>query len=128
MQVLFDTHTLAWWLMDSNRLPQTARSVIENPANSVAISAISAFEMATKYRIGNWPDIGPLVKNFELFVAREGFELLPLTTVHALRAGLLPDAHRDPFDRLLAGQSLAEGLPLMTNDVAFTAMGVETVW
>ncbi|MBI2719865.1 MAG: type II toxin-antitoxin system VapC family toxin [Rhizobiales bacterium] len=128
MRILCDTHTLAWWLLDDRRLSQTMRALIIEPGNQVLVSAVSAFEMATKFRIGKWPDIGNLVGRFEEAVASENFEILPLSPSHAIRGGLLDGAHCDPFDRLLAGQSLVEGIPLVTSDAAFKAWGVETVW
>ena len=128
MRVLFDTHVLAWWLLDNSRLSPRVRELIIDPANDVMVSTVSAFEMATKYRIGKWPDIGGLVKEFETAVRAENFQLLPIGASHALRGGLLDGSHRDPFDRLLAAQSLVENIPLVTSDPVFKAFGVEVVW
>jgi PIN domain nuclease of toxin-antitoxin system len=128
MRVLFDTHALAWWLLDDRRLSAKIRALIIDPANSVWVSAVTAFEMATKFRIGKWPGVGGLVSDFEAAIAKENFNLLPLSAAHALRGGLLEGAQRDPFDRLLAAQSLVEGLPLATDDPAFKIFGVETIW
>ena len=128
MKVLFDTHALAWWLMDSPRLSVEARRVVSDPGNTIFASPVSAFEMATKCRIGKWPTAAILVADFEGYMARQNFTLLPVTAAHALRGGSMVGEHRDPFDRLLAGQSLVEGLPLLTSDREFRAFGVEVVW
>ena len=128
MKVLCDTHALAWWLLDDRRLSAKVRTLIIDLGTEVWVSAVSAFEMATKYKLGKWPGIGDLVVNFEAVMARENFAILPLSAAHAKRGGLLDGAHRDPFDRLLAAQSIIERMPLVTADAAFRGFGVETVW
>ena len=92
------------------------------------MSAVSAFETATKYRIRKWNDIRDLAIGFEAAVVAEGFEMLSILAKHASRGGILQGTHRDPFDRLLAAQSLIEDMPIVTNDPAFRAFGVETLW
>lgn len=96
--------------------------------NEIWVSAISAFEIATKHRIGKWPDAGEIARDFESAVIAEGFKILPVTVAHACRGGLLNGEHRDPFDRLIAGQALVEGLPLATSDGAFSGFGIPTLW
>lgn len=128
MKALLDTHALAWWLLQDERLPADVYSLIADPENQIWVSSVSAFEMATKFRIGKWPGIGELAKNFETAIRAENFLLLPIEASHATRGGLLEGSHRDPFDRLIAAQSLVEGVPLVTNDRAFKEFGVETAW
>ncbi len=128
MKVLFDTHALAWWLLDDVRLSPKVRTLIIDPDCEVWVSAISAFEIATKYRIGKWPEAGAIANNFEVAVSAENFRVLELTAIHARLAGLMAGEHRDPFDRLIAAQALVEKLPLATGDPAFKTFGVETVW
>ncbi len=128
MKALFDTHALAWWLLKDERLPVKVYSLVADPENQIWVSSVSAFEMATKFRIGKWPGIGELARNFEIAIRAENFMLLPVNVLHATRGGLLEGAHRDPFDRLLAAQSIVEGMPLVTSDSAFKAFGVEAVW
>jgi PIN domain nuclease of toxin-antitoxin system len=128
LRALLDTHTLAWWLLDDRRLSEAALQVTADPENEIWVSAVSAFEAATKYRIGKWSDIRDLATSFEAAVLAEGFELLAISAQHASRGGLLEGVHRDPFDRLLAAQSLIEGIPIVTNDPAFAVFGAEVVW
>ena len=128
MRLLLDTHALAWWLLDDRRLPSRVHDLIADPDNEIWASAVSAFEAGTKYRIGKWRDIEELALNFEQAVRAENFGLLAISAAHASCGGLLGGSHRDPFDRLLAAQSLIESLPLVTNDPAFQAFAVETVW
>jgi len=85
-------------------------------------------ELATKLRIGKLPQVQPLVADFAQLCAADGFELLPFRHEHALRGGLVPGEHRDPFDRMLAGQALVEDLTLVSPDTAFDALGARRLW
>lgn len=128
MKLLLDTHALAWWLLDDGRLSIRARDLIGDPENQIFASAVSAFETATKHRLGKWPEIGPLTAAFEEVVTAQHFAIIPISAAHAGRAGNLPGTHRDPFDRLLAAQAQIEGLALLTNDRRLGDFHVETVW
>ena len=128
VRCLLDTHTLAWWLMDSPNLPIKVRRLLEDADNVVFVSTISAYEMSLKHHRGRWPEVGPLVGAFEEVVAAEGFDLLPLAARHAIRAGSYGPEHRDPFDRMLAAQAVVEGLALVSKDGSMKGMGAEVVW
>lgn len=128
MRLLLDTHALAWWLLDDPHLPLRVRELIANPDNDVFASAVSAFEAATKYRIGKWNDIGPLATSFEATMTSLGYPVLNISATHAGRAGLMAGDHRDPFDRLLAAQAEIEEMALVTNDPAFEMFPVQSVW
>lgn len=128
MRLLLDTHALVWWLFDDPRLGRTAREMIRFRENEIIVSSVSAFEIATKYRLGKWPEVAEIVSNFETLEMTERFSLLPVNHVHALRAGQLSAGHKDPFDRVLAAQSLIEDAPLVTSDQAFASFPVPTAW
>lgn len=128
MRVLLDTHALLWWFTDDDRLSKTARDVIGDNANSVFVSAASAWEIATKQRLGKLDAVPEAVGRYSELVAANGFEHLPMTHLHSLRAGGYDTAHRDPFDRMLAAQGELERLPLVSQDPAFTVFGVERLW
>ncbi len=128
MRLLLDTHALLWWWTDDKRLPESARSLIADSANTVLVSAASAWEIATKQRLGKLDLVPEVTARFSELVAADGFDHLPVTHVHSLRAGSFDCAHRDPFDRMLAAQSMLEVLPLMTRDPAFSQFDVQTVW
>ncbi len=128
MRLLLDTHALLWWLAGDRALPPAARRAIEDPANEVHVSAASAWEVATKHRLGRLPDAGPLAVDFRREVERQGFTALPITVDHAIAAGRLPEIHRDPFDRMLVAQGLAERMALVSNEAAFDSYGVRRVW
>ena len=106
LRVLLDTHTLIWWILDDPALTQTAReAIIADTENTVLVSAASAWELAIKFRAGKLPEAGDLVSNFPIEIEQEGFQLLPISAEHGIRAGLLPGPHKDPFDRMLIAQS-----------------------
>lgn len=126
--VLLDTHTLLWWLFDDASLSPRARQVLADRKHTVWVSAASAWEIATKYRLGRLPDAQPLVEDFAAWMARAGFEVLAVDARHAVRAGLLPAVHRDPFDRMLAAQAALEGMAVLGRDVKLGELGAVLVW
>jgi PIN domain nuclease of toxin-antitoxin system len=128
MRLLLDTHALLWWFTDDSRLSDQARAAIADPANTIHASAASAWEIATKQRIGKLEEVPDASARYAELVAADGFVHLPVSHLHALRAGGWEVDHRDPFDRMLAAQSTLEGLPLVTRDPAFGPFGVETLW
>ncbi|MCL1464689.1 type II toxin-antitoxin system VapC family toxin [Argonema galeatum] len=119
MSYLLDTHILLWWLFNDPKLNQECRDIIRNPNHRILVSSASAWEIATKYRIGKLPEAKPLVDNYQYTLQKAKFNELTITNAHALRAGNLPISHRDPFDRMLMAQAELENLPIITYDNAF---------
>ena len=128
MRLLLDTHALLWWFTDDERLTNTARQAIADEANEVFVSAASAWEIATKQRLGKLDGVPQAAERFAELVAANGFLQLPVSQSHGLRAGGYRLAHRDPFDRMLAAQSELESLILVTRDPVFEEFGSRTLW
>ena len=128
MRVLLDTHAFLWWVSDSRRLSETARDAIRNEANDVVVSAVSAWEVATKHRLGRLPEAGRLAGDIRGAIVGQGFSELPISVADAERSRRLPGPHRDPFDRLLIAQALAHDLALVSNEEAFDRYGVRRLW
>ena len=128
MRALLDTHTLLWWLTDEPALSKAARKFIAETTNTIVVSAASGWEIATKVRLGKLPAAEELVTDFVGSLEREGFELMAISPDHAIRAGLLPGAHKDPFDRMLIAQAQAEGIPILSNETLFDSYGVRRIW
>ncbi len=128
MRLLLDTHALVWWLADDPALPSLARDRIAEPANEVLVSAASAMEIVTKHRLGKLPQAAALAQDREAIVTGQGFSPFPISLRHAVLAGGLQIAHKDPFDRFLIAQSLAEGIALVSNELIFDAFGVTRIW
>ena len=124
--LLLDTHALLWWATDDARLSPEVKRLVADPSTRVVVSAASAWEIATKVRLGKltWGSGDPV----ELYCIGQGFELLPVTFAHGERAGSWRQPHGDPFDRMLAAQAEIEGLVLATNDPALAGFGVPIVW
>lgn len=128
MRLLLDTHTLIWAAQKPELLPEVARSAIEDTRNAVYASAVSAMEIATKYRLGKLAVSPSLAENFVEEVESQGFEILPLNAHHAQRGGLLAIRHKDPFDRLLIAQTDIEGMTLVSNEEKFDEWLVSRLW
>lgn len=125
--LLLDTHVALWWWREPDRLSARAsQAIASNP--DIWVSAVSAFEIATKWRAGKLDMIGDPSANFPPLMAANQFKCLPVNDVHALSAGLLAFAHKDPFDRLLAAQSLAEEMTFITRDPVFAEFGCKVLW
>ena len=128
MQLLLDTHALLWWLDGDQRLSPTARSLIGDEKTVVLVSAASAWEIATKVRIGTLPGAVEVAEQFMEIIGRQDFEELSISVAHARWAGLLPGEHRDPFDRMLIAQAQIEGLPLVSIEPLFDHFGIRRIW
>jgi PIN domain nuclease of toxin-antitoxin system len=128
LRLLLDTHALIWWLGGDRSLSRPARNAIADNANTVLVSAASAWEIATKHRSGKLPLAGALAADLAGALATQGFAGLPITLQHGEAAGRLPGPHKDPFDRMLVAQALSEGLVLVSNEAAFDAYGVTRLW
>lgn len=128
MRLLLDTHALIWWLAGDQSLSRTAQDAIGDEGNSVAVSAASAMEVATKFRIGKLPQARVLVQDFDSILASQGFSELPISIRHAKLAGEMSIAHKDPFDRLLIAQAQIEGMVLVSNEALFDSFAVQRLW
>ena len=128
MLLLLDTHALLWWFSDDDALPKSSRKVITDPRNNVFVSAVSAWEISTKFRLGRLPSALELVRDFSGYVAGAGFNELPLGCEQGIRAGLLPGPLKDPFDRMLIAQAQAKSLSIVSNETIFDHYGVSRIW
>jgi PIN domain nuclease of toxin-antitoxin system len=128
VRCLLDTHTLIWWMTANPQLSRSAHALIEEPDNISLVSAVSAWEIATKVRLGRLPTAAGLVQNFVSDLTRHNIEILAITADHGVRAGLLPGPHQDPFDRMLIAQALTEDIPIVSNDRALDGYGARRVW
>jgi PIN domain nuclease of toxin-antitoxin system len=122
VNVLLDTHMIYWVLAEPEKLHPRHLAMIET-SNQRFVSAVSAWEIATKVRLGKWLGAAPLLPDILSKIEAAGFEPLPLTFSQAERAGSLDLSHRDPFDRMLAAQALDLDLRVVTVDPAFRLLG-----
>jgi len=128
LKLLLDTHALLWWWGADPRLSKRAAKAIADEANTVLVSAASAWEIAIKFRLGKLPGAEPAIDQFHELLIADGFEHLAMTAQHALKAGGFEAKHRDPFDRMLAAQALIEGATLVTDDAAMKLFRAKCLW
>lgn len=128
MRLLLDTHAFIWWFEGSRRLPTPAREAIADDGNDVFVSAASAWEIATKHRLGRLAGVDVLARSIPEYITSQRFESLAVTVEDGVRAGALAGPHRDPFDRMLVAQALAHGLTLVSSEAPFDRYGVQRLW
>jgi PIN domain nuclease of toxin-antitoxin system len=128
VRLLLDTHTFLWWVFADAKLSRRAREAILDEENEAIISAVTAWEIATKYRIGKLSEASVVANDIAGAIASEGFSELSLSVAHAQRAGSLGGIHKDPFDRMLAAQAMLENLTLVSNDRAFEQYAIDRLW
>jgi PIN domain nuclease of toxin-antitoxin system len=119
VKILLDTHLILWWCAGDPSLPEQARELIRDPANTVFVSAVSLWEIWLKQSLGKLR----LPEDFETRLAAEELENLPLTAAHTRQVTRLPWHHRDPFDRMLVAQAQLERLVLLSADEAVGRYG-----
>ena len=127
MRLLLDSHALLWFASGDPRLPRHARAAIAG-ADAAFVSAASAWEIATKARLGRLPAAGPLATDFLNQVRGQGFRAISVHPQDAQDAGNLAGTHQDPFDRMLVAQALRRGLVLVSNETLFDQYGVTRLW
>lgn len=127
--VLLDTHALFWLVASPGRIPEATLEVLGHEETAILVSAASAWELATKHRLGKMPEAAPLLANWKTDIERLWAQEISMSTQDALRAGALEWAHRDPFDRMLAAQAMALTVPLVSGDpVMRTLPGLDVLW
>jgi len=128
MRLLLDTHALLWWLAGDEQLSRDACAAIADPESEVFVSAASTWEVAIKHRIGKLPGVSAIVGRLDAVITEQAFLGLPIGIRQGQAGGALPGPHRDPFDRMLIAQALAEDLTLVSNETVFDAYGVRRLW
>lgn len=128
MQLLLDTHAFIWWMTNDTALPASTRKMIGDEENSIFLSAATAWEMTIKYKIGKLPVVAGFIADVPSAIEEQGFIELPISIAHGQMAGALDGHHKDPFDRMLIAQALADDLTLVSNDMQFDAYGVTRLW
>jgi PIN domain nuclease of toxin-antitoxin system len=128
VRLLLDTHTLIWWMTDDSHLSKAAHMAIHQKGNVALVSAASAWEIATKVRLGRLPLAKDLLENFIADLQIHRMEILDVSAEHGIRAGSLPGPHKDPFDRMLIAQAQAENVSIVSNDRALDGYGVPRIW
>ncbi|MBU1315988.1 MAG: PIN domain-containing protein [Alphaproteobacteria bacterium] len=125
MKVLLDSHAVYWWTIGSDRLSTKARSLIEDKANSILVSAVTFYELDDKMRL-NKLDLKP--QELRAAVTESSLQTLAISDLHAELAASLDWDHRDPWDRILAAQARLEHCAFVSTDLVFDAILHERIW
>jgi PIN domain nuclease of toxin-antitoxin system len=127
MNILLDTHAVIWFITEDSKLPLASKRIIENPENNCFVSLATYWEMSIKHSLDRLHLQYPLARIFEI-IEESGFELVPITSSHILTVSTLAFHHRDPFDRMLIGQAINEGMKIMSKDDQFGKYPSEIIW
>lgn len=130
MRLLLDTHVLLWYGINDPQLSGTARTLILDASNEILMSPASYWEIAIKVSIGKLALHQPYEGFVDACLNRYGFRILPIETAHTAKVATLPfpSKHKDPFDRLIVAQALAEGIGIISGDQALDVCGVNRMW
>jgi len=129
LRALLDTHTFLWWGADDPKLSTRAREILADDRNELLFSAVSGWEIAIKAALGKLDNVPEDLNGFiGEQISENTFTVLPIHLEHVLGVHALPQHHRDPFDRLLIVQALAEDIPLLSRDPQFAPYSVNVVW
>jgi PIN domain nuclease of toxin-antitoxin system len=128
LNLLLDTHAFLWWTGGDTALSRPARAAIGDESNAVYVSAASAWEIATKFRIGKLPGVAVVAGDLSATLGAQGFIPLPVTFAHGQAAGALPGPLKDPFDRMLIAQAMLDRMALVSNEQGLDAYGVQRLW
>jgi PIN domain nuclease of toxin-antitoxin system len=127
MTYLVDTHIYLWMRIDPSRLSRRVTGLLLSGSTKILVSPVTPWELAIKAGSGKFDPAG-LLFNFEKREKTNGLEIAEITIGQTIASGLLPLHHRDPFDRLLAAQSLDLSIPLISKDAIFDRYGVQRIW
>lgn len=125
---LLDSHALLWWWFEPDRLSTAVRELLTNPAMPVLVSAATVWELSLKHHQGKLPELSSAIADLPGLLQADGFEALPISLAHGLRAGGYSQPHRDPFDRMLAAQAELDCLVLLTADPQLSTFSCQTLW
>jgi PIN domain nuclease of toxin-antitoxin system len=128
LDLLPDTQAFLWWIAGDPVLSQPSVTAIGDTSNRVVVSAASAWEIATKVRIGKLPGAATIATDLASVIEAQGFVPLSITLAHAQAAGALPGPHKDPFDRMLTAQAMLDRMILVSNEQRFDSYGVTRLW
>jgi len=125
---LLDSHVLLWWWFEPDRLSSAVATLLSNPSTTILVSAASIWELSLKHHLGKLPELQSAIHDLRNLLQADGFSELAISAAHGLRAGSYQQAHRDPFDRLLAAQAELEGLQLVSLDPALASFPCRLLW
>ena len=128
LKLLLDTHAFLWWLAGDRATSPTARTAIADESNAVFVSAATAWEITTKFRLDKLPGVAAIAADLGAVHDAQRFIPISILFIHDQLAGALPGPLRDPFDRMLIAQAMHDDTVLVSNEEVFGAYGVRRLW
>jgi PIN domain nuclease of toxin-antitoxin system len=128
VRLLLDSHAFLWFILGDQRLSDRARLAIAAADTDVLISPATLWEMAIKVRLGKYTLPGPFGPFMDTQLTSNRIRLLPIEVRHTALLASMPFHHRDPFDRLIVAQALAESIGVVSVDAMLDAYGVSRLW
>ncbi|MGB0562671.1 MAG: type II toxin-antitoxin system VapC family toxin [Spirulinaceae cyanobacterium] len=127
MKILLDTHVIIWYFQDSKKLSLNISRLLENSDNQLKVSIVSLWEIAIKLSLGKL-DLGVSFHDFQGLLKNLSIKVLPISLTDTEEYLNLPLHHRDPFDRMLIAQAIANSLTIVSADAALDAYPVQRLW
>ena len=128
MKVLLDTHAFLWYVLDGPHLSAAARAVVERDDTEVLVSPASYWEIAIKISLRKYALTVPYETFWRSGIEENDFHILPIEIKHTAALLTMPFHHKDPFDRLLIAQAVAEDIPLVSSDSVLDAYSIKRIW
>ena len=125
---LLDSHVLLWWWFEPERLSKPVATLLSNPSTAILVSAASIWELSLKHHLGKLPELQSAIHDLRNLLQADGFSELAISAAHGLRAGSYQQAHRDPFDRMLAAQAELDRLVLLSADRQLNTFPCHVLW
>jgi PIN domain nuclease of toxin-antitoxin system len=128
VRLLLDTHAFLWFVTNDSNLSEAALEFVAEPTNEVLVSPASCWEIAIKVSLGKYLLTAPFEKFFREGIEENDMAVLPIDIRHAAVLSSLPMHHKDPFDRMMVSQAIAEQIPIVSRDASLDAYGVRRLW
>jgi PIN domain nuclease of toxin-antitoxin system len=128
VRLLLDTHAFLWFVTNDSNLSEAALEFVAEPTNEVLVSPASCWEIAIKVSLGKYLLTAPFEEFFREGIEENDMAVLPIDIRHAAVLSSLPMHHKDPFDRMMVSQAIAEQIPIVSRDASLDAYGVRRLW
>jgi len=127
MKLLLDTHAFIWFINGDNQLPKKVIKLIEDSNNQCFLSIASIWEIAIKVSLGRLV-LKSEFNHIQQLIIKNDFEILPIHFDHLISIQKLEFFHRDPFDRLIISQAIAEDFIIISKDKEFSLYPIRVIW
>jgi PIN domain nuclease of toxin-antitoxin system len=128
MKYLIDTNVLIWYSENSSKISNSIYDVINNPQNKIFVSIVSLWELAIKLNLGKIKITDSFVDFISNYITKNTIDILEISVSHLLRISTLENFHRDPFDRMIISQSLAEDIIVISSDEKFDLYKIKRIF